>query len=152
MSNLIDHANYELNRAGLFDNDADYGGAPAKAVMDLVEVFDQQGHSGMSAAITLRLFYDLAEFKPIGPITSDSEEWGKSATESGRTSGAPHRSLAMAGRPGTTSRMSPSITAMCGTNQSRPDPFRPRFISPPKGSPSWPRPPPAPAPGSASAP
>jgi hypothetical protein len=75
MSNLIEHAKYELKRAGLFDKDADYGGAHAKAVMDLIETFDQQGHSGMSAAITLRLFYDLAQFKPIGPITSDPGEW-----------------------------------------------------------------------------
>lgn len=75
MSNLIEHARYELTRAGLFDDDADYGGAHAQAVMDLMEVFASQGHSGMSAAITLRLFYDLAEFKPIGPITSDPDEW-----------------------------------------------------------------------------
>ncbi len=75
MSHLIEHARHELTRAGLFDADADYGGAHAKAVMDLIETFAGQGHSGMSAAITLRLFSDLAQFKPIGPITSDPGEW-----------------------------------------------------------------------------
>lgn len=75
MSNLTDHATYELNNAGLFDEDADYGGAHAKAVMELIETFDSQHHSGMSAAITLRLFYDLAQFKPLGDITNDPDEW-----------------------------------------------------------------------------
>lgn len=75
MSNLTEHAQYELTRASLFDKDADYGGAHAKAVMDLVTVFSDQQHSGASAAITLGLFYQLAQFKPIGPITSDPDEW-----------------------------------------------------------------------------
>lgn len=79
MSNLIDHAKHEMTRAGLFDDDADYNGAHAHAVMELIEAFAKQGHSGMSAAITLGLFYDLAQFKPIGSITSDPDEWGEVA-------------------------------------------------------------------------
>ena len=75
MSNLTEHARYELNRAGLFDADADYGGAHAKAVMELIETFSAQGHSGMSAALTLKLFYELAQFHPLGPITSGPDEW-----------------------------------------------------------------------------
>lgn len=83
MSNLINHAQYEMNRAGLFDEDADYNGMHARAVMDLIETFDRQEHSGMSAAITLRLFYELAQFHPIGPITSDPDEWVDVASVSG---------------------------------------------------------------------
>jgi hypothetical protein len=75
MSNLIQHAQYELDRAGLFDSDADYGGAHAHAVMELIKTFANQGHSGMSAAITLSLFSELAQFKPIGSVTSDPDEW-----------------------------------------------------------------------------
>lgn len=75
MSNLIDHAKREMTLAGLFDDDADYNGAHAPAVMELIETFAKQGHSGASAAITLGLFYNLAQFKPIGPITSDPDEW-----------------------------------------------------------------------------
>lgn len=75
MSNLTQHAKSELERAGLFDKDADYGGAHAKAVMELVETFSKQGHSGMSAAITLSLFDKLARFQPIGELTSDPSEW-----------------------------------------------------------------------------
>lgn len=83
MSNLIEHARAEMSRAGLFDSDADYGGAHAKAVMELVETFDRQGHSGMSAAMTLGLFHELAQFKPIGPITSDPAEWMNVSEASG---------------------------------------------------------------------
>lgn len=75
MSNLVEHARYELNRAGLFDADADYGGAHAKAVMDLITTFAEQGHSGMSAGMTLQLFHQLAQYKPIGPITNNPDEW-----------------------------------------------------------------------------
>jgi hypothetical protein len=75
MSNLTAHAKFEMEKAGLFDSDADYGGAHANAVMDLIGMFASQEHSGMSAAITLKLFYDLAQFKPLGPITSDPDEW-----------------------------------------------------------------------------
>ena len=75
MSNLIDHARTELQRAGLFDSDADYGGAHAHAVMDLIETFAAQGHSGASAAMTIGLFTKLARFEPLTPITNDPAEW-----------------------------------------------------------------------------
>ncbi len=84
MSNLIQHAQYEMQRAGLFDDDADYGGAHAHAVMELIKVFAAQGHSGMSAGMTIHLFTELASFRPLGPITSDPDEWGHVAdTEDG---------------------------------------------------------------------
>ena len=83
MSNLINHAQTEMNRAGLFEEDADYGGAHAKAVMDLIELFASQQHSGMSAAITLGIFSKLARFEPLTPITSDPEEWEDVSEQSG---------------------------------------------------------------------
>lgn len=76
MSNLINHAKYELDKAGMFDSDADYGGALAGAVMELIKVFADQHHSGMSAQMTIHLFTELASFRPLTPITSDPEEWG----------------------------------------------------------------------------
>lgn len=75
MSNLTTHARDELHRAGLFDDDADYGGAIAHMVMNLIDEFDSQQHSGMSAALTLHIFTQLAQFKTLTPITSDPGEW-----------------------------------------------------------------------------
>lgn len=75
--NLKEYAQAELERAGLFDDDADYGGMLGEAVMELVEVFAKQGHSGYSAQITLRIFTDVASFRPLTPLTNDPAEWMK---------------------------------------------------------------------------
>ena len=75
MSNLVAHAKLELRRAGLFDADSDYGGMLAEGVMKIVKVFAEEGHSGMSAAMTVQLLEKLLRFKPLTPITSDPSEW-----------------------------------------------------------------------------
>jgi hypothetical protein len=73
--NLKEHANYELIRAGLFNNDSDYNGEIAKSVMELINVFADQGHSGASANIVRSIFNELAQYKPLGGITGDQDEW-----------------------------------------------------------------------------
>jgi hypothetical protein len=74
---LIEHAKLELELSGLFNEEGDfYEGATGKAVMELIEVFDKQGHSGMSAPIIADLFKRLANYEPLQPITGKDEEWG----------------------------------------------------------------------------
>jgi hypothetical protein len=75
MSNLEQHAESELRRAGLFDSDSDYDGAIGPAVMELVRAFCGKGHSGGSASITLAAFNRVIQWKPLAPITSDPAEW-----------------------------------------------------------------------------
>ena len=73
---LIDHAKTELEIAGLFDKEGDfYEGMTGKAVMELIEVFSKQGHSGMSAPMVADIFKKLANYEPLGPITGKDEEW-----------------------------------------------------------------------------
>ena len=55
-SGLINHAERELKLAGIHEKDADYGGALYNAVMELVRVFSNQGHSGGSAGRVISLF------------------------------------------------------------------------------------------------
>lgn len=74
-SNLTDHAECELRRAGLFDDDSDYNGMIGKAVMALIKVFAEQGHSGFSAPMVVQLFTKVANYDTLTPITSDPEEW-----------------------------------------------------------------------------
>lgn len=75
-SNLRRHAWDELNRAGLFTEDGDfYGGMTGRAVMELIDLFAEQGHSGTSAGIVADLFVRLALFGPLGPLTDDPGEW-----------------------------------------------------------------------------
>lgn len=75
--NLVDHARREMKAAGLFDKDADYGGMLADSVMELIQKFADQGHSGASASMTRQLFAKLADFQPLGPLTGADSEWVK---------------------------------------------------------------------------
>lgn len=73
---LIEHAKTELEMSGLFNEEADfYGGETGKAVLELIETFSKQGHSGMSAQIVTDIFHKLSMFKPLGPITGEEGEW-----------------------------------------------------------------------------
>lgn len=75
---LIEHAKTELEIAGLFDKTGDfYNGMTGKAVMELIEVFSKQGHSGMSAPMVASIFQKLATYEPLGPITGKDEEWSE---------------------------------------------------------------------------
>lgn len=65
MSELLNHANSELKRVGLFDKDSDYDGMIGEAVSELISTFAEQGHSGMSAMMTRELFYKLSNFETI---------------------------------------------------------------------------------------
>jgi len=75
LAGLKDHANYELEKAGLFKKDSDYGGLIGKSVQELCNVFAGQGHSGYSAEVVLDLFETLAKFHTLTPITSSKDEW-----------------------------------------------------------------------------
>jgi len=70
---LKEFAREELTRAGLFDTM--YGDMLGKDVMELVEVFAAQGHSGMSAGVAIQAFAKVARFEPITPLTGDDDEW-----------------------------------------------------------------------------
>lgn len=75
-SNIAGHAWDELNRAGAFTAEYDfYGGMTGRAVMDLVAVFVEQGHSGMSGSLVADAFHRLVMFEPLGPLTDDPDEW-----------------------------------------------------------------------------
>lgn len=75
MSNMADFARDELNRAGLFDKDSDYGGMMGEAVMKMIEQFAEEGHSGSSAAMAIAIFEKLVRFEPLTPLTGEDDEW-----------------------------------------------------------------------------
>jgi hypothetical protein len=73
---LLEHTKVELEIAGLLSEEGDfYGGETGKAVLELMEVFTKQGHSGMSAPLVADIFQKLANYEPLGPITGKDEEW-----------------------------------------------------------------------------
>ena len=56
---LVEWAKNELELAGLFDKDSDYDGALGPAILSMVEVFADQGHSGFSAGMSAGILNKL---------------------------------------------------------------------------------------------
>ena len=77
-SNLEKHAREELKRIGAFSEEGDfYGGMTGEAVMELVKVFAEQGHSGMSASLVRSLFNRAADYQPLSPLQGTDDEWNE---------------------------------------------------------------------------
>lgn len=75
MGNLVDYAKDELKRIGMIDSGEDYNDWATKAILDLIELFASQGHSGFSAPYVVDAFSRLAMFKPLSPLTGEDDEW-----------------------------------------------------------------------------
>lgn len=67
---LKQYATSELERV-----DLEYDGMVKEAVLEIVDVFAGQGHSGGSAAITLGAVERLLRFQPLTPLTGEDDEW-----------------------------------------------------------------------------
>lgn len=73
--NLTSHAQRELELAGLFDQDSDYEGMLGEAVLELMQTFSSQGHSGFSALLTADIFGRLVKWEPLTELTDNPNEW-----------------------------------------------------------------------------
>ena len=74
MSNLVDYAKDELKRIGMIDSGEPYNDWATKAILDLIELFASQGHSGFTAPYVAGIFHRLAMFKPASPLTGEDDE------------------------------------------------------------------------------
>jgi hypothetical protein len=89
MSNLRDHAVLELQMQGFYkdlkegDPSDEMTKMARENVLELLDVFDKQGHSGMSAPWIVGMFTKLAKFEPLGPLTGVDAEWTEVAQEDG---------------------------------------------------------------------
>jgi len=45
------------------------------SVLELIDCFAAQGHSGLSAPYCIAYFKTLASFEPLGPLTGEDDEW-----------------------------------------------------------------------------
>jgi hypothetical protein len=75
MSNLISHAKKELELIGYDLNSTEEN--PNKwmveSVLELIQPFANQGHSGSSAPECISLFSQLAKFEPLSPLTCNDD-------------------------------------------------------------------------------
>jgi hypothetical protein len=74
MSNLLSHAERELDLIGLTEDD-EYNGAMRKHILHMVKEFADEGHSGFSAPYAIQLLSKLMSYKPLAPLTGEDSEW-----------------------------------------------------------------------------
>ena len=91
----MEHYKFELEKAGFYKkvDDGIYNGMIAKSIEELMEVFEKQGHSGMSAGIVANLFKKLVNYEVLTPLTGEEDEWGewKYKYKKGKKTGKKHR-------------------------------------------------------------
>lgn len=71
-SNLVRHAITELDLIGETSYEEP---SMRKAVLDIVRVFSEQGHSGSSAAWCVGIVEKVLRFQPLSPLTDNSAQW-----------------------------------------------------------------------------
>ena len=70
---MVDFAKEEMNIA--WPESDEMQDMVKENVLELMSVFQKQGHSGFSAPYVLNVFNKLAMHKPITPLTGDDSEW-----------------------------------------------------------------------------
>ena len=80
MSNLIAHAEKELDLIGMTD-DGDINGMMRKHLLHMIKEFADEGHSGFSANYAIQCLSKLLAYKPLSPLTGEDDEWGEVAQE-----------------------------------------------------------------------
>lgn len=81
MNNYVKHAMTEWRAAGFVDENGNYCDEMQRAICEhvikLLDVFDEEGHSGTSAPYAIKMFSALASFEPIVPLTGEDWEWAE---------------------------------------------------------------------------
>lgn len=80
--NTYEWAKHELNLAreneiahAVLVGDEDYGIMCYDAAEHLLEVFQEQGHSGYSAQVVCSIFERLVKGKPLTPVKDEEDQW-----------------------------------------------------------------------------
>lgn len=74
---IVEHAAYELTKAGMVDDPDPMARQVATDTISLVRKFEKQDHTEQSARFVLEAFETLCQFLPLSPITDDPDEWEK---------------------------------------------------------------------------
>lgn len=75
MSNLVKYAENELAIINVSGEDEQ--NEITRAIMDVVKVFANEGHSGTSAEYALNILERVLRFKPITPLKGTDNEWNE---------------------------------------------------------------------------
>jgi hypothetical protein len=87
LNNYEKHAWLEFKAAGWVDENNQFKDemqeSICKHVLELLDVFHEEGHSGTTAPYTIDLFKKLAMFEPVAPLTGEDWEWVNVAEQNG---------------------------------------------------------------------
>ena len=73
MSEIVDYAKRELALLGTDDDGIQE--MMNGQILDIIETFAEQGHSGFTAGYVLSILERLLRWKPIKPLTGEEDEW-----------------------------------------------------------------------------
>lgn len=73
MSNLVDYAKRELDM--LEKDESGLQERMNQNILEIIEKFSEQGHSGFTAAYAIGMLIRLLRWKPIKPLTGEPDEW-----------------------------------------------------------------------------
>lgn len=87
MNNYQKHAMREFRAAGWTDDRGEFKDEMQEMICDhvmkLLDMFNDEGHSGSSAHYAINLFEKLAKFEPITPLTGEDSEWNEVSNGNG---------------------------------------------------------------------
>lgn len=72
---MVEYAKSELERIG--KDKKGMQDAINKNILEIVEIFSNQGHSGFSAGYALNVLERLLRYKPLTPLTGEPDEWNE---------------------------------------------------------------------------
>lgn len=75
MGNLVEYAKKEMEIA--WPEPDDMQDRMKQNVIEIVQIFSDQGHSGLSAAYILRILRRVLNWNPISPLMGYESEWGQ---------------------------------------------------------------------------
>ncbi len=90
MSNLVEHAKREFLAIGykpVEECEDDPSKWIQENIIELLELFSRQGHSGSSAPYCIEMFSRLAKYEPLAPLSGEQSEWMDVSDEGGRDGG-----------------------------------------------------------------
>jgi hypothetical protein len=76
MANQLEYAKHELDLIGLKEDSGDeMNVAMRHDILQIVETFSDQGHSGFSASYALAILKKVLNFQPLTDLTGEDDEW-----------------------------------------------------------------------------
>lgn len=80
MSNLVDHAERELSLISMGKDCKDgMNRSMHDHIIRMVQAFEDEGHSGLSASYAVSILRKLLAYEPISPLTGEDKEWNEVA-------------------------------------------------------------------------